>query len=149
METYFDIRTLSLINSVVAVSIFLCMLYVIIKRKAYPGFLEWTVGAFAASLGMILLGLRNIVNDFISVIIANLLIVSYFVFISRGLARFSDANQHDWFDAGSLLLLAGSFWIFTFHFPNVNIRIIILSLIITIICCRGCFIILKRMTPHP
>ncbi|MBN1413058.1 MAG: hypothetical protein JW969_19620 [Spirochaetales bacterium] len=145
MENYFDIRTLSYITSIVAMSVFISMLYVLFKRKIYSGFVEWTIGAFVNSLGMILLGMRNILPDFFTVIIANSLILSYVIFINRGLARFSDAVQYTWLDITVCALFAGFFWFFTFIDPNVNMRIMIISAFIFLLCSRGCYLIWTKM----
>jgi hypothetical protein len=145
LEDFLEIRTLSLITSIVAISIFLGMLYVTIRRKAYPGFLEWTIGTLFNSFGMVLLAMRHLLPDFISIIIANNFILLYFIFSARGISRFSDSTQNLWMDVVPVFLLTISFWIFTYITPSVNFRIIIITGLIFLICCRICYLIWRKM----
>jgi len=145
MAEYFDIRTLSLITSVVAISCFSVMFYVAIKRKIYPGFIEWTVAYLLNSVGMVLLALRDVLPDFFSIIIANSFILLYFIFSTRGLQRFSGTSQKNWIDISVLVFLIISFGIFTYILPNITIRIFIISGFFILFCCRICFIILVKL----
>ena len=138
MEPYFDIRTLSLASGLVAINLTAAMIYAVLKRKAYPGFIEWTIATFANSLGMIMLGLRDFLPDIFSVVLANLLILSYFILIARGLHRFSGIRQLLRLDIAVGSITAVTFWLFTFPFPNINGRIIIISSMMFLVSCR-CF----------
>ncbi|UYP47783.1 hypothetical protein NEF87_004068 [Candidatus Lokiarchaeum ossiferum] len=141
LEDYLDIQTLSFITSIVSISTFIVMLFVAKKQKIYPGFKEWTLANFFNSLGMILLALRPILPDFISIIIANNFILLYLVFIARGLRKFAEGDQQLWFDVIPPLLLTIFFIFYTYVIPNVNARIIIISSLIFLISCRICYII--------
>lgn len=141
LEDYFDIKTLSFITSIVSISTFIVMLFIAKKQKIYPGFIDWTLANFFNSLGMVLMALRHVLPDFISVIIANNLILFYFIFIARGLQRFAGGSQYLWFDIIIPLLLTTSFLVYTYLFPNVNARIIIISALIFLISCRICYIV--------
>jgi hypothetical protein len=145
MENFLDIRTLSVITSVVSVFIFFMMLSIAVKKKAYPGYFEWTIAALSNSLGMILLGMRNILPDFITIIISNILILLYLTFNARGLERFSNSKQKTWFDISVIIILTGTFCIFTYLYPNVNMRIIIISGLISLCCFRCCYIVWRKL----
>ncbi|MBN1699078.1 MAG: hypothetical protein JW881_16280 [Spirochaetales bacterium] len=145
MDKYLDIRTLSIITGIVAVSLSVTMFYLVIMRKVYPGFVEWTIGSFLNSAGMILLSMRHILPDIVTVIVANLCIASFFLFASKGLLRFSMKTQRRWLDAAILIFITGTFWIYTFNSPNVTMRIIIISLAIFLVCLRSIYIIISKL----
>ena len=80
---------------------FIVMLFIAKKQKIYPGFLEWTLGTFLNSLGMVLMALRDVIPVFLSIIIANNLILLYYVFTARGLRKLQEVLR----SPGSILYL--------------------------------------------
>jgi hypothetical protein len=146
MPAYFDIRTLSFVAGIVAITLGGCMLFVSTNQKVYPGFTKWTVGSLLNGLGMILLGLRDLLPDFLTVLIANALIVIFFVLITRGLLEFIGSEQKIWLDITPVIVLMTSFVYFNYYSPNVNARIVIISMIIALLCGRSAFI-LHRQVP--
>jgi hypothetical protein len=141
MVEYLDIRTLSLISGIVAICCFATMLSVSIKRKSYPGFLEWTMAFLFNSIGLIMVALRDVLSEFFSIIVANSMIFLFFIYTTRGLVKFSGNHQRNWLDISALCSLIISFSIFTYISPNVNLRIIIISIAFFLFCCRNCYLI--------
>ncbi len=84
-----DIRSLILAIGVVTISLAFCMLFFMGSRKTYPGFLNWTIGFLMFSCGMFLIGLRNIIPHFISIIGGNGLVYISLVFSYSGFLLFA------------------------------------------------------------
>lgn len=145
MEDYLNIRTLSVVTSIVSIAISINLLYIYFQRKTYPGFLNWTLAYISNSFGMILLGLRDYIPDLFSIIFANLLIGAYFIIILRGLRRFSGRKHQSWFDFSILLLTFLFFIVFTYIYPSINFRIIIISGMILLGSFSCCVVIWKQI----
>jgi hypothetical protein len=122
-----DIRTLSFTASVVSLVLCCYLLYFQATRRTYPGFRLWTLGSLAMGAGMILLALRGLIPDLLSVVVANVLIVLELVLIRRGLAAFAGQPAGPWIDAAFLILYAASIGWFTYFQPDIVPRVIILS----------------------
>lgn len=145
INDFFDIRTLSLITGIVSISIFSCMLFVALKRKIYPGFIEWTIGSLSNSIGTILLSMRDFLPNFVTIVIANNLILIFHILIARGIAKFSGNSQKWWIDLIPPIFLTITFILFTYPFPNVNYRILIISFFLFVYCVRINYLVFKKL----
>lgn len=145
MDEYLDIRTLAVVSSIVSVAIFIMLLFIYLQRKTYPGFLDWVFAYLANSIGMILLGFRDVLPIFITIILANILIIFYLISILRGLRRFTNHTQKLWMDGALLVLSTLLFIVFTYIIPNVNSRIIIMSGFISFISFYNAFFVWKKI----
>jgi hypothetical protein len=142
MQIFFDIRTLSLFSGFISACIFVCMVYVYKNRKTYSGFNQWTLAYMLNFLGFVFLSLRNILPDFITIILANTFIVLCFAFIARGLVDFAEGKQNIWLDISPIFVVIITFCYFSYSSPNVNARIAVISLVIMFVCLR-CISILR------
>jgi hypothetical protein len=122
------------------------MLYFYRNRKTYTGFKQWTFAYLLNFCGFVLLSLRNILPDFITIILANSLIVLCFVLIARGMIYFTEGEQNIWVDIAPPSVLIIIFIYFVYFSPDVNARIIVISLIIMFLCLRCVSITLRKIT---
>ena len=129
MKAYLDIRTLSALTSLVNLTICVIMLYVYRTRKTYPGFGQWVYSALLLFIGMLLLSLRGILPQFITVIIANTLIASFFVMIPYGIRVFFQKRIHLTYFSAPVVLTALFFIYFTYINPNISARVIVITLV--------------------
>ncbi len=136
MQKFFDIRTLSLFSGLISACIFVCMVYVYKNRKTYSGFNQWTLAYMLNFLGFVFLSLRNILPDFITIILANTFIVLCFAFIARGLIDFAKGEHNIWVDISPIFVVIITFCYFSYFSPNVNARIVVISLVIMFVCLR-------------
>ncbi|MBI4799999.1 MAG: hypothetical protein HY794_14990 [Desulfarculus sp.] len=137
MATLVDIRTLVLAAGIIAVVLFAYLLHVHLSRKTYPGFALWTRGSLAAGTGLILIALRGVVPDLLSIVLSGALIIYYPLMILKGLAAFAGRRLSWWPDlAIYLLFTAGTSW-FTYGQINVALRIFIISLALSYYCLRS------------
>lgn len=127
-----DVRTLSFISSIISLILCICMLYISRTRKTYNGFTQWTIASILYIFALGLLSMRSILPDFISVIIANALIITGNGFIAYGLELFTRRTRKIWLFIVLTISMVILFLFFTYYHPNVNVRIIIISTIITI-----------------
>lgn len=145
VSEYFEIRTLSFACGIITITLWGCMLFVALTRKVYPGFKTWTIATLLNSIGMISLSLRNILPDFVTIVIANLLLTFFFVLIARGLIEFADGKQKLWLDIVPVAVISAAFLYFTYYSPNVSARVIAISLVIAALCGRNILIICKQI----
>ena len=145
MNSFFDIRTLSFCSGLVSACLFVCMAYVHWNRKTYPGFGQWTLAFLLNFIGFFLLSLRNILPVFVTVILANTLIVLCYAFIVRGLKDFADIEQNSWLDLPLLIVIVLCFFYFSYVWPSVNARIVTVSMAIVFLCLRCVYITVRKI----
>lgn len=143
MEYFADIRSLAITSSVVSLVLCVCMVYVFITRKTYAGFRYWTIASVLYSVGMVLMGLRGLMPDGFSIIIANGFLVGGSCLIAHGLNEFFDRSS-----SRRLLALLTATCVtlcvyYTYFSPNVNARIIIVSSVIAFVYSYCSFLIFK------
>lgn len=81
METVLAIRSLYFSGCAVLFTISACMVNYLYSRKTYPGFKAWTVGSGISALAFLLVGLRHMLPDFISIIVSNTLGITAMFFL--------------------------------------------------------------------
>ncbi|MBI3446692.1 MAG: hypothetical protein HY055_15360 [Magnetospirillum sp.] len=89
---------------------------------------HWAMAAILYGSGSLLIAFRAQLPPLFSVVFANTLIMVSITLIHRGIALFVGGKAQDaWYWAASLLVLISFSW-FTFAAPNVDARIVIISL---------------------
>ena len=131
MSSYLDIRTLSALTGFVNLIICIIMLYVYRTRKTYPGFSQWVSAAFLLFFGTLLLSMRKMSPDLLTVILANELIACSFVMITYGIHIFYEKKVQLWHYIAPVVLMLPPFIFFTYFNPNVGARIVIITLLAT------------------
>ena len=111
MNSLLDIRTLMVCMGGVNLMLAIIMVTLSATRRTYPGFHLWTLAYVSCSVGSVLIALRGVVPDFLSLIVGNFGIVGFGVILARGMAVFLRYPQARAFEALSLaLLLVGLVW---------------------------------------
>lgn len=117
------------------------------NRKRYNGLSCWATMMGISSLGYFLLVLRGLVPDYISIILANLLIVFAFFLFTRGVVQFyklSSSMIPGLVIVGIVLVLQ---IVFTYYYPNIDVRIYILSCAFVALYGQALWLIAFRATP--
>ncbi len=109
------------------------MFYISHNRKTYSGFTQWTIASVLNFLGLVSLSLRGFLPDFITVVMANTLIVAGIGLIAYGIEIFAGSSRKIWLFVSLSVSLFVSFLYFTYPSPNVNARIVIISVILAIL----------------
>lgn len=123
-----DIRSLLLLGALLCLTLAGVMIYFSLARKTYPGFHHWTAGFVSIGIGTVLVTLRGILPDFVSIIMGNALIVAMPIMLARGLEIF--AGLHRKRGVADAALLAAFLAVFvwgTYIQPNLQLRIVCLS----------------------
>jgi hypothetical protein len=139
-----DIRTLALTTGIIFLVIGANMAYFSAARSTYAGFGFWSLAAWLGGAGMLLLGLRDVLPHFFSVIVANLMIAGYLMAVFVGMAYYINWKPRWVEHAGLMGLLGLGFCYFTYLNPNVNARIVMISLFLAYYCFRVVFIVLRK-----
>jgi|GEM_PF-533601 len=145
MTDYFDIRVLSFVCGIVAITLAGCMLFVVSAQKVYPGFSRWTIASLLNGIGLISLSLRHVLPDFLTIVVANSLIIVFFVLIARGLIEFVGGKQKTLLDIAPIVIITTTFLYFTYALPHVSARVVIFSLLTSFLCWRIALIIYKQV----
>jgi len=134
MTEFLDIRTLSFTNLVFCFIYGFGLIIYSTNHKSFKGIS--LIGAAFLSFGtsFLLLGLRNVINDFMSIIIANFLSLFALSLIYEGLALFLNAKVTlaKFLNPIMALILVCSFVYYTYYDPNINNRIIIITTLFSI-----------------
>tara|TARA_B100000614_G_scaffold232549_1_gene227252 strand:- start:813 stop:1604 length:792 start_codon:yes stop_codon:yes gene_type:complete len=121
------------------------MLYVLKTRKTYDGFSQWAISSVIYIFALALLGLRNFIPDFFSVIVANTLIVTGNIFIAYGLERFTNSVNRIWLFVLLATVMIISFSFYTYFHPDTNARISIISSVIAVLYTYCAHVIHKQV----
>ncbi len=129
MEQFLDIRTLSFMTGFISILLSITMIVIYINSKTYEGFLPWVIAFSLNAISMILISLRTLVPDFISIIIANLIITLFLMFLDYGLTLFFHKKENGWVTTYIPLLLIQTMWFiyFTYIDNNIPMRIIFIN----------------------
>ena len=86
---FLDIHTLLFVMGAIILSLSLLIVYYNISRRTYPGFNECTLGFVVDGVGFFLIGLRGVLPDFITIVVANGLLYSGLIFYYYGFKSFA------------------------------------------------------------
>ncbi|MFZ5586992.1 MAG: hypothetical protein ACOZHQ_13815 [Thermodesulfobacteriota bacterium] len=126
----FDIRTLAFTASLVFFVLSAYLAHFRLSRPSLPGVGKYSLGALAGGLGMVLLALRGLAPDLLSVVLANTLVGLFSTLVCLGLAEFLGRPQKIWPHALTLTALGAGLLLFTFAWPNVGARVVVISLVV-------------------
>lgn len=146
MEQFLHMRTTFFVVSMIGLILLTCMVYVARARKTYPGFSYWTAASGCYFLGNILIGMRGVLPDFLTIVVANMIVVAAFLAIPYGLARFAERGHPLW---PYLLVLIGVgviAYYYTYISPSLGNRIVLVSGVFAILTAYTIFIF-KKMIP--
>ena len=130
LELYFDIRTLALALFAIYFTLSICMFHYSHSRKTYLGFTAWVVGMSCMTVAALLLGLRGVIPDVFTVIIANGMGATSFFLIYYGFRSFMQERVN--LRLHIAIIIIYSFFIFplvTYTLVNLNLRISLVSFV--------------------
>lgn len=129
MPQALDMRSVLFEGAFVCLMIAAIMAYHSIARRTYPGFHYWTCGFASVGGGAILIALRGTLPAFLSVVLANVLVVAMPFLLVRGLEVFLGVAGKRKMLAATVvgLFVAGLFWS-TYVSPSLCARIVWFSL---------------------
>jgi diguanylate cyclase (GGDEF)-like protein len=136
VQEFLDLRTLSVNNILVSLSFGICL---VMYSRHYPQFKGINTLGYSfivSSCGFLLIGFRGYIPDFFSIIIPNVLLVFSMTLVHLGFSSFYEFNkvaikQFHFVLLTSIFISAMGF---TYLDNNTNVRIVIISLILSIQC---------------
>lgn len=120
-----DIRTLSFLTVLYSLVFGVGLIFLSYKQSSFQGIKSYASGLIAIGLGFLFLSLRDIVPSFVSIIVANTLIVLGYIFLSLGLEKFKGLSGK--LSSMSMLLLVAmivAFIYYTYYTPSISKRLI-------------------------
>jgi len=147
MDYFADIRALSLTSSLISLVLCICMIFIFATRKTYNGFLYWTIASVLYGLCMVLMSSRGVLPDFVTIVVANTCLAAGCGAVAYGLELFLECRKQLWLFAVLTLFLFLSYLVFTFIFPSVTARIILISSVIAYVY-GYCGYIIYRFLPR-
>ncbi|MFB2933894.1 GGDEF domain-containing protein [Aerosakkonemataceae cyanobacterium BLCC-F154] len=122
-----DIRTILLLGAVLLILQIIPLILLFALANRYKGIKHWLLGNIIASLGYFLIVFRGFFSDFISIILANILIIGGYSLGLQGISVFTEQK----FPRYIILALNIVFWVIHFHFTyivdSLSLRIINVS----------------------
>lgn len=150
MSIQLDFRTLSLTLMLFSLVFGLGMFAYSREHAKFSGIKTIGAGYFLIGGGCVLLGLRDFIHDFASIVLSNTAIILGVILIYRGLFNFLGISlrYERWLSPTLVLLLAAVLYFYTFHVPDVNVRIRALSVTFAAACFIGASGLLQHREIH-
>ncbi|RKT44786.1 GGDEF domain-containing protein [Thiocapsa rosea] len=123
-----EMTTLLVAGLAVSVATNIGMATVLLTRRTYPGFGYWVLGTFCRTLGGILILSRGELSPWLTVVLANVLLLADLTCYLRGLQLFRNRPTHGWAEFGLLLSFGALLAWLTFIVPSVNARIVVFGI---------------------
>jgi|GEM_PF-1912693 hypothetical protein len=143
-----DMRTTCLITGMVLVIIAVYLVYIKLMNSRLMGVGWWALGALSGGAGLLLLGMRYLWPDWLTVVAANLLLGLFVVLIQLGLTRFLGRRVNPWPHLAWTALLGAGVFHWTYLRPSVDARVVLISFF-TIGYCLRCLWLLTRGGASP
>jgi signal transduction histidine kinase/CheY-like chemotaxis protein len=97
-------------------------------RHTCPGFHYWTAGNLCAAFALLLFGLRGIVPDWISILLADLTSIAACCLVIEGARRFRGLARFGWLAPSAGVFTLAALWYFRFGVDDLNTRVAVLSI---------------------
>lgn len=143
-----DIRTLAIICNLVLLGSTLTMFAFWRTYKDRPGTGYWLLSFAFAFVGFLLIALRSLVADSLSILAANLSLTVSFLFLLAGINNLVKRKNTISLFSTILLIIAAGLVYFTYIYPSVSSRIVIMSLMYVVLSVI-CIFNLKRSSLGP
>ena len=144
MPVSFDVRIVILLSAALPLVLGALMYSYWRSRKTYRGFGFWLLANFAFGLGFVLILLRGQIPVFLTVIVANALLLYGLSLLYDGIQLFLDRPAFDVWNHlvfGLYLLLQ---LYLTYLNPNINARIVLMSIALFIFTLRAALALLRQ-----
>jgi diguanylate cyclase (GGDEF)-like protein len=129
-----DIRTLSFITTSIALLFSIGLFAFGFQQKKFLGFTYFGAAAGFYTVGFLLLGYRDFLPDFVTIVVANMLLIVGLTLYLEGIRRFLQigAELHP-LSIAAIVVGLFIFLFFTYWYPSVNTRVIGIAGIYTVV----------------
>lgn len=144
-----DMRTVVISYSI---SNFVCMIVMAIlweqNRRRFAGLKFWMADFWMQFIALLLLAMRGVVPDFLSMTVSNALVIAGTILIYIGLEYFTDKPSSRYPNYILLAVFILLHVLFVYVFPSLTVRNILVSLGLLAICFQCAWLMLRRVTPE-
>lgn len=117
-------------------------------RSNVPGVPEWFRSNLMVVISLPLLALRDLIPDFISIVIANSVLALAAAYYYVGCARFMGQPPRWSLLLGSIALIALSLIIWRYAINSIPARVLIMTIFFTVVCVSASVLLLRYRPPH-
>ncbi|MBV5310615.1 GGDEF domain-containing protein [Chromatium okenii] len=141
-----DMKTLVAVGIMMALASTLSMATTLLTRRVYPGFGYWTFGVLCRTLGSLLFLFRDQLSLWLTIILANTLLLADIILIGRGVRVFRDQHHpnHSSIEIAALLSFIALFIWLTIVVPDTKMRILLWCVYSSAFMSWAIFILLTR-----
>lgn len=118
------------------------------NRRRYAGLGFWLANFVMQTLGVVLIVLRGVAPDWLSIIAGNVVLVAGPIFLYVGLERFVGRRSRQLHNGVLLLVFTLLHTYFTFAQPNLAARNINVSAAVIVVCAQLAWLLLGRVRPE-
>jgi diguanylate cyclase (GGDEF)-like protein len=122
-----DIRSLTVVLMVVSALLSIVLFLIWRSRRTYPGFGLWTTGNALNAVGFLLMALRGMIPDVLSVVLSNFLILSALGLFLEGVRWFRGVAGRRILSLSLVVFPVLLIAYFTFAINDIRVRVIIFS----------------------
>lgn len=117
------------------------------SRRVYNGFGHWVLANFSFFAGYVLVSLRGVIPDFLSIIVSNLMVVYGQILIYQGNQLFFESSPFRLSNYLLLVVYAALQLFFTYSQPDINVRIALGAIVLFILLVRCGYSLVQNTTP--
>jgi diguanylate cyclase (GGDEF)-like protein/PAS domain S-box-containing protein len=115
------------------------------NRRRFDGLGFWLADFVVQFMALVLVGLRGVVPDFISMTVSNTLVIGGTLLLYIGLEHFLDKRTPQWPNYILLAVFVAVHSYFVFIYPSLLARNVIFSLGLLVICFQCAWLMLRRV----
>ena len=144
--TLIDVRTLfvtNIVSSTLGAAVMTSLW--LQNRKRSPEIVLWLVNYALQFVAFLLISLRGMVPDLVSIVLANALIAGGAVVLYRGLERYVGKESRQLHNYVMVIVFTLVHAYLTFVYPSLALRNVNLSLALLYICIQGSWLMLRRV----
>lgn len=145
---FLDLKTLSFITMLVTLILSLITIFIWRANRTYQGFGFWTLANVSAAAGFALIGFRDILPDFLTVVLGSVFISGALILSFEGMRKFLGRSNSRSFDIAILGIQFSLLFYVTYIDNKPLIRILINSVILSIIAARAAYELLTAEDKH-
>jgi hypothetical protein len=142
-----DTRTLAVVSTAVALILGVIGVWLWRTQKAYPG--RWALANLLTALGLLFLSLRGSAPDWISIGLANALVIGAAILFLQGTRRFRGLRILWWPECTVGVLALAGVIVFRYSVDNINLRILAMGLALGLIGIACGIAMLKGLPGRP
>lgn len=132
-----DARSILLTSTAVSFILTAMMLVYRLTRKVYAGFTYWLMGDVFITLGFLLVAMRGILPDFVTVLLGNIFLILALVVLHQGIRRFFGDYSQDRLNVAILIVFSLFLNYFLYVEDRVAMRIVLTSFTLSFLMYRS------------